>query len=99
MTPEFDKFCKIIEEKYKRCSGSTMPELSDNAQYAFSRCAPNPYSAGFKRIYFVRRGERITLDKCKNDPKFGTAKHEECRLAKLAYIKRLRRLRDQKNKS
>ena len=53
MTPEFDKFCKIIEEKYKRCTGTTMPELSDNAQYAFSRCAPNPYSAGFKRIYFL----------------------------------------------
>lgn len=93
MTSNFDKFCNLIQEKYKRCSGSTMPELSDNAQYVFSRCAPNPYSAGFKRIYFLRKGEPLSLDSCRNDPRFGTAKYEECRLAKLAYIKRLKRLR------
>ena len=94
MTENFDQFVDgILTERYARCKGTTLPELSDNPRYVFSRCAPNPYTAGFKRIYFLRKGEPLSLDKCKNDPAFGTAKYEECRLAKLAYIRRTKRLR------
>lgn len=91
MTENFDNFINsIILERYKRCKASTLPELSDNPRYVFSRCAPNPYTSGFKRIYYLRRGDPLTLDKCKTDPRYGTAKYEECRLAKLAYMKRMK---------
>ena len=92
MTEEFDNFIKrVVLERYKRCSGATLPELSDNPRYVFSRCAPNPYTSGFKRIYYLRRGEPLSMDKCKTDPAYGTAKYEECRLAKLALLKKMRR--------
>lgn len=94
MTDKFDKFVNsLITERYKRCTGTTLPELSDNPRYVFSRCAPNPYTAGFKRIYFQKRGEKLSLDKCKNDPVFGSAKYEECRLAKIAQLRYMRRQR------
>lgn len=92
MTQNFDSFVKgLLLERYKRCDSPTLPELSDNPRYVFSRCAPNPYTSGYKRIYYLRRGEKLTLKKCKTNPRYGTAKYEECRLAKLAYLKRLRR--------
>ena len=94
MTEKFDTFVNsIVTERYKRCRGSTLPELSDNPRYIFSRCAPNPYTAGFKRIYYLKRGEPLTTDKCKNNPEYGTSKYEECRLAKIARNKRLRKRR------
>lgn len=96
MTEKFDAFYnKIIEESGRkpRCSGPTLPQLSDNPRYVFSRCAPNPYTSGYKRIYYLRRGEKLTLDKCRNDPRYGTTKYEECRLAKKAYANRRRRRR------
>jgi len=97
MTTQFNNFIKgILLERYKRCKGSTLPELSDNPRYIFSRCAPNPYTAGFKRIYYLRRGEPLTLDKCKTYPRYGTAKYEECRLAKIAHMKKVKRLRKQR---
>lgn len=92
MTDNFDNFVNsLVLERYKRCKASTLPELSDNPRYVFSRCAPNPYTSGFKRIYYLRRNEALSMDKCKTDPRYGTAKYEECRLAKLAYIKRMKR--------
>lgn len=88
MTKNFDLFVEgILLERYKRCKGSTLPELSDNPRYVFSRCAPNPYTSGYKRIYYLRKGEPLSLKKCKTNPRFGTAKYEECRLAKIAYLK------------
>lgn len=101
MTEEFDKFVNriISESKRKpRCEGPTLPELSDNPRYVFSRCAPNPYTAGYKRIYYLRRGTPLTLDRCKNDPRYGTSKYEECRLAKIARANKMRRLRRQAKK-
>lgn len=92
MTKNFDLFVEeILLERYKRCKGSTLPELSDNPRYVFSRCAPNPYTAGYKRIYYLRKGAPLTLKKCKTNPAYGTAKYEECRLAKLAYLKKQKR--------
>lgn len=94
MTNSFDNFVnEVLTERYKRCKGPTLPELSDNPRYVFSRCAPNPYTAGYKRIYYFRRGEPLTLNKCKTNPRYGTAKYEECRLAKLAHMKKMKRLR------
>lgn len=94
MTKNFDIYVEeILHEKYKRCEGSTLPELSDNPRYVFSRCAPNPYTSGYKRIYYLRKGEPLSLKKCKTNPRYGTAKHEECRLAKIAYLKRKRKKR------
>lgn len=91
MTENFDKFVQgLLLERYRRCKGPTLPELSDNPRYIFSRCSPNPYTAGFKRIYYLKRGDPLTLDKCKNEPAFGTAKYEECRLARIARAKKLR---------
>lgn len=97
MTENFDKYIEnILFERYKRCKGSTLPELSDNPRYVFSRCAPNPYTAGYKRIYYLRRGEPLSLKKCKTNPAYGTAKYEECRLAKLAYLKKKKKARKNK---
>lgn len=98
MTRKFDEYYnKVLNEaakrKTKRCNGPTLPELSDNPRYIFSRCAPNPYTSGYKKIYYLRRDEPLTLDKCKNDPRYGTSKYEECRLAKIAHRNRQRRLR------
>jgi hypothetical protein len=97
MTENFDLFVEsILTEKYRRCQSATLPELSDNPRYVFSRCAPNPYTSGFKRIYYIKRGEPLTLKKCKSNPAFGTAKYEECRLAKIAYVKMMKRLKRKK---
>lgn len=93
MTSNFDNFCNLIHEKYKRCKGPTLPELSDNPRYVFSRCAPNPYTSGYKRVYYLKKGVPLTLDKCKTNPTFGTAKYEECRLARLAYLRKLKNRR------
>ena len=35
----------------------------------------------------------LTLDKCKNDPRYGTSKYEDCRLARRASANRKRRMR------
>lgn len=92
MTEKFDTFVEsLLLERYKRCKASTLPELSDNPRYIFSKCAPNPYTSGFKRIYYLRRGEPLSLKKCKTNPRVGTARYEECRLAKLAYLKRMKK--------
>jgi hypothetical protein len=92
MTEKFDTFVEsLLLERYKRCKASTLPELSDNPRYIFSKCAPNPYTSGFKRIYYLRRGEALSLDKCKTNPRVGTARYEECRLAKIAYMKRMKK--------
>ena len=96
MTEKFDNFInEILFESGRKpiCSGSSLPQLSDNPRYVFSRCAPNPYTSGYKRIYYLRRGEKLTLDKCKTNPRYGTAKYEECRLARRAHANRLRRMR------
>ena len=88
MTKNFDLFVEeILFERYKRCKGSTLPELSDNPRYVFSRCAPNPYTSGYKRIYYLKKGEPLSIKKCKTNPTYGTAKYEECRLAKIARSK------------
>lgn len=99
MTEKFDEFVNELlhEGKKARCTGPTLPQLSDNPRYVFSRCAPNPYTAGYKRIYYLRRGEPLTLDKCKNDPRYGTSKYEDCRLARRAAANRKRRLRKRKS--
>lgn len=98
MTENFDTFVEsVLLERYKRCKGTTLPELSDNPRYIFSKCAPNPYTSGFKRIYYLRRGEPLSLKKCKTNPRYGTAKYEECRLAKIAYLKKLKRKRSKKD--
>jgi hypothetical protein len=96
MTEHFDEFINhILHESGRkpRCTGATLPQLSDNPRYVFSRCAPNPYTAGYKRIYYVRRGEKLTLDKCNNDPRYGTSKYEECIIARRAHANRMRRRR------
>ena len=94
MTEKFDDFIKrLLQESGRkpRCTGPTLPQLSDNPRYVFSRCAPNPYTSGYKRIYYIRRGEKLTLAKCKNDPRYGTSKYEECRIARRAYANRMKR--------
>jgi len=102
MTEKFDEYYnKIIEEakgRKPRCTGPTLPQLSDNPRYVFSRCAPNPYTSGYKRIYYLRRGEKLSLDVCKTEPRYGTAKYEDCRLAKIAYANKLKRLRRQRRR-
>lgn len=99
MTEKFDLFVEdILLERYKRCKGPTLPELSDNPRYVFSRCAPNPYTSGYKRVYYLKKGEPLSLKKCKTNPTFGTARYEECRLAKMAYLNKIKSLKKKAKK-
>lgn len=96
MTQKFDDFInQILTEgvitEAKRCKGPSLRQLSDLPQYRFMRCAPNPYSPGYKRIYWGRRTEKFDVRKCKK-ARPGTSKWEDCLDAKryiiAAYKKR-----------
>jgi hypothetical protein len=67
MTPEFDKyFDSLIHEEFKlpRCTGETFPQLSIKPEYRWMRCVSNPYSTGFRRVFFGRRGKKVNIRKC-----------------------------------
>jgi hypothetical protein len=95
MTKKFDTFITQILCEAERCKGPTLRQLSDNPRYKWSRCAPNPYSSGFKRIYWGKHGEKYDIRKCKR-AKLGSANYEECKDIKRALERKIRRLRHAK---
>ena len=85
------------EHKRHKCTCPGLPELSSKRGYRFSRCVENPYSDGFKRIYYGKIGKKINVKKClQNMPQAGTGKCEDCKLAIRALKGRLLR-RKRKN--
>lgn len=101
MTPNFDKeFHRIISEEFKlpRCNGETFPELSIKPEYRWMRCVSNPYSTGYRRVFFGKRGKTVNLKKCITNPsQKGTQKREECDIM-LRTFKKLLRKRRKRNK-
>lgn len=92
MTPNFDKFISsiITEGGGGRCKGLTLTQLSNKAGYRFMKCVENPYSFGFKRVYFGDKRGRFDRRKCKKPQRPGTQGYEECLLLKKAAIQRLK---------
>ena len=97
MTPKFDEFVnQIITES--RCKGLTGRQLSDKASFRWMQCVENPYSHGFKRIYFGDKRRKFDLAKCTRDPRPGTSTYADCQLAiralrRKARLKRIARLK------
>jgi len=80
----------IEESKRPKCTGPGLPELSSKRGYKFSRCVENPYSDGYKRIFYGKVGKKTNIAKClKNMPQAGTGKYEDCKLAIRAWKRRL----------
>ncbi len=97
MTPNFDEYIyKILYEDLKlpRCNGETFPQLSIKPEYRWMRCVANPYSTGYRRVFFGKRGKKINLNKCLRNPsQKGTQKREECDMALRTFKKLLRKRR------
>lgn len=97
MTENFDNFINQLLTEAKRCNGPSLLQLSDKPEYRFMKCAPNPFSPGYKRIYLIRKGEKVDIAKClKHKGKMGTKKGEECRIALKALRKKLSKLKKKK---
>lgn len=102
MTPKFEQyFQQVLTEA--RCEGLTGRQLSDKATFRWMQCVENPYSHGFKRIYFGDKRRKFDLKKCLRQPRPGTSTYADCKLAmqvmrRRAKIRRLARLRRQKSK-
>ena len=92
MTENFDKFIREVLTEAKRCDGPSLRQLSDKPNYRFMACKPNPYSPGYKRIYWSRKGKKINLNHCKTAVP-GQARYEECKDALRAIIKRRKKHR------
>jgi len=97
MTPEFDKFVNEILHEAKRCGGPSLRQLSDKSRYRFMACRENPYSPGFKRIYWGHKDGSFDYTKCARDPRPGTSAYEECKDLQRA-IARRRRLAARKHR-
>lgn len=104
MTPEFDKYVQSIMESLevieeaKKCDGPSLTQLSDKEGFRFMKCAENPYSPGFKRIYFGQKGKKVNIMKClKSPPTKGQRRWEDCNLAIQAFKRRMRKRRRQSN--
>ena len=94
MTPEFDNYIsELLTES--RCKGLTLRQLSDKSDYRFMRCVENPYSHGFKRIYWSDKRRKFDVKKCLRNPRKGTPAYETCKDIKRRMLRRLNR----KNKS
>lgn len=99
MESQFNKFMQYVksllkEEHIKRpkCKGPGLPELSSKKGYRFSRCVENPYSDGYKRIYYGKVGQKVNVKRClKKMPQPGTGKCEDCKLAIASLKRRLMR--------
>ena len=95
MTPEFDRyFNSLLHEEFKlpRCNGESFPQLSIKPEYRWMRCVNNPYSTGYRRVFFGKRGGKVNLKKClTKPPQKGTQKSEECNMAIKTLKKMLRR--------
>jgi len=100
MTPEFDKYYEsLLHENFKlpRCTGETFPQLSIKPEYRWMRCVSNPYSTGFRRVFFGKRGKKVNIRKCIEKPmEKGTQKREECDMALRILKKILRRRKNSK---
>lgn len=93
MTPEFDKFVKKIITEAKRCQGPSLRQLSDKSRYRFMACRENPYSPGYKRIYWGHKDGSFDSTKCARNPRPGTGAYEECKDIRKARMRRLKRLK------
>lgn len=92
MTENFDKFInEVIEESEGRCTGPTLRQLSSKARYRWTRCAENPYSAGYKRIFWGDKKYPLDLRKCARNPRPGTSAYEDCRDRRNAILRRIRK--------
>jgi hypothetical protein len=98
MTPEFDKFVQEILTEAKRCQGPSLRQLSDKSGYRFMACRENPYSPGFKRIYWGHKDGSFDYTKCLRNPRPGTGAYEECKDIRRAQIRRQKRLRRRNKK-
>lgn len=104
MTEKFDQFILQILTEAKRCEGPSLRQLSDKPNYRWMKCAANPYSPGYKRIYWGRRGKKINFNHCKTAVP-GQSRYEECKDALLVLARRkkraalLRKLRAAKRKA
>lgn len=87
MTENFDNFIREILTEAKRCNGPSLRQLSDKPNYRWMRCAPNPYSPGYKRVYYSRRGKKINLKHCKTAVP-GQGRFYECEDARIALVRR-----------
>jgi hypothetical protein len=86
----------VVDESAKlaKCTGPTLPQLSPKVEYKWCRCAPNPYSTGYKRVFYMRRGKKVNIAKClEKMPTVGTAKYYECQTAISALKRRIRKQR------
>lgn len=101
MTPEFDAYYEsLLSEAFKlpRCDGESFPQLSVKPEYRWMRCVTNPYSTGYRRVFFGKRGEKVNIRKCLSKPTAkGTQKREECDMA-LRILRKLMRQKRKKNK-
>lgn len=92
MTQKFDEFVRQVLTEAKRCEGPSLRQLSDKPTYRFMACKANPYSPGFKRIYWGRKGKKVNMNHCKTAVP-GQARYEECKDFLRAIIKRKKKLR------
>jgi hypothetical protein len=92
MTSNFDDYIEELLTEALRCDGPSLRQLSDKPNYRFMACKANPYSPGFKRIYWGRKGKKVNLNHCKTAVP-GQARYEECRDVLRAIIKRRRKMR------
>jgi len=90
MTEKFDSLVNELLTEAKRCNGPSLRQLSDKPEFRWMRCAANPYSPGYKRIYWGRRGEKINFKHCKR-ARPGSGKYEDCVDAKRALIRKIKR--------
>ena len=101
MTEKFNNYVIFIESlllEAKKCTGPSLRQLSDKPEYRWMACMSNPYSPGYKRVYWSRKGEKVNVAKClKNKPRFGTMKGMACRDAVSAARRRLRKRRNRKD--
>ena len=94
MTPEFDKYIKdiVLLTEAKRCKNASLRQLSDKARYRFMACRENPYSPGYKRVYWGHKDGSFDYTKCLRNPRPGTSAFEECKDLKRAIIRRRKRV-------
>lgn len=103
MTEKFDNYINSVLESVeliteaKKCDGPSLRQLSDKEGFRWMACRENPYSPGFKRIYWGQKGKPVNIMKCiKSPPTKGQRRWEDCRDAiqafkyKIAKRKRLK---------
>jgi hypothetical protein len=90
---KFDTFLESVMTLIldaKKCNGPSLRQLSDKRAYRWCRCAENPYSPGYKKVYYGRKGKRINVAKClQKFPTSGTAKYYDCMDAVAALRRRI----------